>query len=472
MSGVLVIDGPINGVYGGIFNGPAPAAHTTPRDTGAGVDTAGRGAHQVFMPASRRDRQSAVEARRTWCVAMLCAGLLPAGSGCGQGTALADPTTAKPLVEILSWWLAPGEADAVQALIGAHVARHPEARIFNAMANSEEVLQTILADRMTSDPPDLLQVTLRQLTEIQQRYPGRLQSIDGLFNSLGLRDVVFPEAISDVTKGGRIMAMPVNLHRENSLFYNKAIFAAHHLSPPTTIAELIAVSKALKRAGVTPFATAYQGWVLRIMMTSLATGTMGGPAFRDYVTGKSMAGRQHLRDAITLFGELLQDYVNADASEEAFNWTNAAQVLYHGDAAMLFHGDWAKGYLMQLGWKPGVDFGIVPAPGAPGLFLYLTDALCVPEATTNKPGALEFLGTVASIEGQVAFNRVKGSTPIRKDVPESDLDSVGWGTLNDFVKATIRMPAPNPRSMDEAMLRFAADRDVDALLGAFDIHAL
>ena len=42
------------------------------------------------------------------------------------------PAQARELVEIFSWWSAPGEADALEALIAAHQATHREARIFNS----------------------------------------------------------------------------------------------------------------------------------------------------------------------------------------------------------------------------------------------------------------------------------------------------------------------------------------------------
>jgi glucose/mannose transport system substrate-binding protein len=406
--------------------------------------------------------------RRLLLLAALLAGVGLQGAGCGDDGGAVGRPRAKPLVEILSWWLAPGEAEALQALIHVHSTAYPDARIFNSAAVSALATMRIIGDRLThGDPPDILQVNARQLREVVEQYPGKLESLDGLFDSLELARAVFPEAIADVSHGGHIMAMPVNMHRENALFYNKAIFAAHKLTPPTTVAELLQICRTLKAAGVTPLATANQGWILRMMLDSIAAGTMGIASFRDYFTGGSAAGLPQLREAVAVVAELLASYTNPDAGEPGFGWTNAAQALYNGDAAMMFHGDWAKGYFVQLGWRPGIDFGVVAAPGTAGLFLYLTDSFAVPKGAVNRSGAHDLLATVASPAGQVAFNALKGSSPIRADISAGALDPLGQATLDDLVKARIRMPAPNRSVYDEALQTFAADRDEEALFRTF-----
>jgi glucose/mannose transport system substrate-binding protein len=404
----------------------------------------------------------------TRAVATVCMVASLALAGCGTGDAGTYVQRRQPLVEILTWWVAPGEAEAVQSLIHTHIDHYPDDRIFNTAISSELATQEMVEQRLShGDLPDLLQVTAPLFQVIQQRHPGWLQSLDDLYDSLGLRQKIFAAAVAEVTEAGHILAMPINLHRENGLFYNKALFAAHHLQPPTTVAELMAVCKKLKAEGVTPIATARQGWILRQMLNSLIAGTMGSAVYHDYFTSKGTAGVPQIRQAIALLAEILKNYVNPDAGEDGFNWTNAAQTLFNGDAAMFFHGDWVRGYLIQLGWRPGIDFGVVGSPGASDLFIYLADSLAIPKGARNIRGARELLGTMASPAGQVAFNRVKGSTPIRSDVPAGALDPVGEATLEDFKNARVRMRAPNPPQLDSAVLKFSADWDGDALLRAF-----
>ncbi|MEO6599470.1 MAG: ABC transporter substrate-binding protein [Polyangiaceae bacterium] len=382
------------------------------------------------------------------------------------GAAL-EPKSVK-LVELFSWWTAPGEGEALQALIATHRQTHPHARLFNAAAASGSRAQALLAERLKGPhPPDLFQKNAHDVPEFLRENPGALEPLDELFHELQLEQVVYPEVLANLRLGGHYYSMPVNIHRENALFYNARLFAEHGLAPPSTFSELMQVCKKLKAAGVTPIATADQGWILRVMFNSIAMGKMGAAHFHAYFMGQLPADDAELRDAISTFGDILAQYTNVDAKEEDFGWTNAAQAVYNGDAAMFFHGDWAKGYFTQLGWVPGVDFGVVGAPGASEVFLYGVDVFAVPKGALNERGAREFLTTVASPAGQIAFNTIKGSSPIRRDIPSSALDTLGRATVADLQNAKIRMLIPSRPGWDEALQQFAKDGDVSAVMRTF-----
>jgi glucose/mannose transport system substrate-binding protein len=382
-----------------------------------------------------------------------------AGRGADQG---------RDLVEIFSWWSAPGEADALEALIDTHQTTHPRARIFNAAAasgsNARERLEVRLAN---NQPPDIFQEYIHDLRALASHATENHILLDDLFDRLGLRSVVFPEILHDVTRDGHIYAMPVNIHRENALFYNRRLLAAHHVAVPTTLDELLIACRALKRAGVIPMATAGQGWILRIMFNSLAMGKMGSAGYRDYFMGQGPADGGRLREAIDVFAEVVENYINPDAGDDGFGWTNAAQTVVDGDAAMILHGDWTKGYFTQLGWSGETDFGVVGAPGASDMFLYGVDAFALARGGRNELGARNFLATVASPAGQVAFNRIKGSSPIRPDVPRSELDLLGRETLDDLEHAKIRMLVRSRPVWEEALADFTRDHDRARLLRAF-----
>lgn len=399
------------------------------------------------------------------------ASLLVAGAlaGCGSETAgsveqTQSEASPRELLELVSWWMAPGEAEALQALIATHKRAHPSSRPFNAVAANGGRTKPWVERRLAQgDPPDLLQQNAHDLRAFVETHPGKLEQIDSLVDELGLRKAAFSEVLADVTVGGHVYAMPVNVHRENTLFYNRALFDAHGLTPPRSVEELFTVCEALKKAGVTPIATSHQGWILRIMFHSILMGHMGSAHYQDYFAGKLPAEDPKLRETIGLLHQILDKYANPDASEEGFGWTNAAQAVFNGDAAMFFHGDWVKGYLSQLGWKPGVDFGAVGAPGASEVFLYGVDVFSLPNGAMNQPGALEFLATIASREAQVTFNQLKGASPIRNDIEKSQLDAVSRSTLIDLEQAKVRMLVPSLPNWDDALGAFAKDRDEELL---------
>ena len=413
--------------------------------------------------------------RRLWRACVIAGAALAWAAGCGapsnepDNVGTAEPlngatTQRKLLVELFSWWTAPGEAEAFQRLVDAHKSSAPDARLFNAAAASGVQAQEILKQRLAhNDVPDLFQENLHDLKLYVLQNPGKLMPLDATFDELHLRSVIFPEVLTDLTIGGHLYSMPVNVHRENTLIYNKKLFAQHGVTLPATLDELRLACAAFKSKGVTPIATSHQGWILRIMFNSIAAAHMGVRRYYEHATNRISPEDASLRESVRIFGELLFNYANSDAGEEGFGWMNAAQAVMSGDAAMYIHGDWAKGYLAQLGAVPEVDFGTSAAPGTKRLFLYTVDVFAVPRQAPNVEGAMAFLRTIASSNAQAAFNRIKGSSPIRSDLPVENLDLSGKATLKDLEQAEIRMSLRLGDGWDDAMARYAKNRDEEAL---------
>ena len=90
----------------------------------------------------------------------LVAGALGA-IGCGDGGGAMTGAggmggTTETTIELFSWWIAPGEAEALQALIDLNRTNHPNERIFNAGAVSGADARTTLMQRLAANnPPDL-----------------------------------------------------------------------------------------------------------------------------------------------------------------------------------------------------------------------------------------------------------------------------------------------------------------------------
>ena len=302
-------------------------------------------------------------------------------------------------------------------------------------------------------------------------HPGKVKSLDSFFTDSTLHAAVLPDVLANVTIDGHVSAMPVGLHRENSLFYSKQIFTAQKLEPPKTLSEFLDVCQKLKAAGITPVAMGGQGWIMQKMFTQILQGAMGAELFKDFITAVKPITDADVKaafmSAIDTFGTVMTTYVDVEqAKNDKFGWTDAADAVHDGKAAMYLHGDWVKGYFVQLGWSPGVDFGQIGGPGSSDLFWYGVDVFGLPEHAPHPEDAHDFLAVVASKEGQVAFNRLKGSTPMRTDV-RADLDPLGQTTLDDLVNAKVRLPVFNRSAWDDACLNFSKDGNKDALYQAF-----
>jgi glucose/mannose transport system substrate-binding protein len=236
---------------------------------------------------------------------------------------------------------------------------------------------------------------------------------------------------------------------------------------PTNLEELLAACEAFKAAGIIPIATSHQGWILRILFNGILPASLGYDGFAAYFADMGELDETAMRQAIATFDQVLASYVNDSAADPNFGWTECADLLLNDQAAMLIHGDWAKGYLTSLGWTPGEGFGVTSAPGASDIFLYGVDTFALLAEGKQPEAAKSFLRTVASKEGQVAFNKLKGSSPMRLDVPAAEFDVVAQETLQSLKDARLRLLAPANALWDDALHAFAADRDADALLAVY-----
>jgi len=372
------------------------------------------------------------------------------------------------VVELASWWVAAGEADALNALIGEYQKAHPGKRVNGSGDVSSSEVRAKLDSAIATNPPDVFQINAHDIPSWVEMHPGTLSPLDDLFSESEIKAAVLPDVLSQVSVDNQVVAMPVGIHRENSLFFNRAIFSQLKIIPPTTIPELIGACKTVKAAGITPIAMSNDGWVVRILFNDILQGTMGVDTFHDFITGATPVTDSQmtakLKESISTMSEVLTSYVNPDAADSS--WTDAADQVFHGEAAMLLHGDWAKGYFVTLGWTPGIDFGQTGGPGASDLFWYGIDAFAAPSAATHADNARDFLSVVLSKEGQVAFSRLKGSTPVRTDVSEQ-LDRLAQTTMIELVNSKRRIPVIAKSAWDEAFHTFATDRDQDALYQAY-----
>jgi glucose/mannose transport system substrate-binding protein len=383
-----------------------------------------------------------------------CSASGPGGSGTGE------------VVELTSWWVAAGEVNALNAIIGLYEKAHPGASVHSSGDASASDVRIKLDMNIATSPPDVFQINAQDIPSWVAMHPGTLSPLDDLFAEPALKAAVLPDVLSRVTAENQIIAVPVGIHRENSLFFNRKIFTNLSLVAPATISELIEVCKTIKAAGITPIALSKDGWVVRILFNDIVQGTMGVETFNDFITGVTPVTdptvKAKLKESISIMSEVLTNYVNPDAGDANFTWSDAADQVFHGEAAMLLHGDWAKGYFVARGWTPGIDFGQTGGPGASDLFWYAIDAFAAPMLAAHPDTARDFLSVVLSKEAQVAFSRLKGSTPARTDV-SGQLDRLGELTLLELVNSKRRIPVIAKQEWDDALHSFATNLDQEAL---------
>lgn len=400
--------------------------------------------------------------------------MIPLGvASCGSSdpapstTAGAVETTAsQPLtVDILSYWATPGAAETLQAVINVHKAKHPDDRVINS-AQMNMDWEALLADRIAAGTtPDLyVQHSSEVAAFLQKHGADSLRPLDDFLALPGQTSLVansIPELFEESTVDGKVYAVPAGyVTRANAMYFNLQLFAAHHLTLPTTIDEFRTVCQEFKAAGVSCMTVSF----MTMLFEDLLAGTMGIDAYYTY-RRTGVVDEAALSKGVDLFAEVLDDYLYPAALQADGTQDAEVKQLMEGKAAMYANGDWMKAGLQQLGWTPGVDFTVLAAPGNAGLFTYAADVFTVPATALHVDGAYSFLSSALSAEGQAAFVG-KDATPTRTDQDMAGADSVRQGIVRDWRQAKHRLAANTKFIWEGALQEFAHSpaRDKQKLL--------
>nr|HPM78929.1 ABC transporter substrate-binding protein [bacterium] len=353
--------------------------------------------------------------RHTWMILLLAVAIIGLSlPGCSDKSKTEPGAAAPQELTIFSWWTAGGEADGLNELIKLFEAKNPNVKVVNAAvaggagSNAKAVLKTRM---LGGDAPGTFQVHGgAELidTWVKAQY---MAPITALFNEDNLGSKFPPQLLDMVGSNGMIYAVPANIHRSNNIWYNLKIFQDNGLEAPKTLDEWLAACAKLKQAGITPIALASRdSWPLTHLFESLLVAVGGVDFYNDLFAGKIAWDDPKVMEALSTLEKLVA-YANTDHS--TLTWDQACGLVSQGKAAMTVMGDWAKGFFMSQGQKPGVEFGAAPTPGTIGTFIVVTDTFGLPAKAPNPELTIEFLRVVASIEGQVNVNLKKGSIPAR-----------------------------------------------------------
>jgi glucose/mannose transport system substrate-binding protein len=340
-------------------------------------------------------------------------------------------------LEIYSWW-AGGEAPALQALLDLYSKKYPDVQVTNptvaggAGTNAKAVLKTRM---LGGNPPDSFQAHAGQELIGTYVVAGRMEPLTDLFKSEGWTDKMPKGLIDLISYKGDIWSVPVNIHRANVLWYVPANLKQWGIEVPKTLDDLWAVCETLKGKGI---ATLAQGGAFTTphLWENIAIATLGAQGWNDLWTGKLNWTDDKVKAVWTNFGKAL-DCSNSDA-DSLGDWIPAAEMVLNGKAAFQIMGDWEAGYFTAVkNLEPGTGFGWAPAPGTAGVFDMLSDSFGLPKGIADKDNTIAWLKVLGSVEGQDAFNPLKGSIPARTDADPSKYNKYSQSALADWAKDTI-----------------------------------
>ena len=402
------------------------------------------------------------------------------GSDNSSSDQAAQNAAATKKLEVFSWWTSGSEDAALKQLFSAYKTADPGVAITNGAVaggggnNAQAVLQTRLQG---NNPPDSWQTHPGQAIS-QFVDAGYLADLTSVEKKLG---DVMPKALVDAqSKDGKVYGISTGAHRGNVLWYSTKALKQAGVSEPGkdyTFDQFVADLAKLKAAGVTPLCVgAKDPFAAPQLFENTLLGVIGPEKWAAITSGKTGWDDPQVKQAAANYVKLLP-YFDPDAS--ASTWDQATKRIASGQCGFESMGDWAYGELTKAGAKEGTDFGYVPHPGTNGSFVLVVDTFVVAKNAKNIKNAMDWVQSIASKDAQLAFNREKGSTPVRNDVDVSSYPKYQQEAAKAYrsdkpVWSIAHGQATSPQfqqSFYDAVTQFTQSKDVNAFVQALQSAA-
>lgn len=335
------------------------------------------------------------------------------------GTAALVPAGAAELkAEVIHWWTSGGESAAVK-VFAEQFTKAGGTWIDTAIAGGANARTAAINRVVGGKPPTAMQFnTGKQFDDLVAG--DLLRDVDALAAAGKWREIMPAPIVAAVTRNGKFYAVPVNIHAQNWLWYNKAVFEKAGATEPKTLDELFVALDKIKATGAIPLAFAgTKTWERGLFNSVLAA------ADRDlYVNvytkrDTALVKGAEFRKVAETFGKL-RGYV--DSGSPGRNWNDATALVISGKAGMQFMGDWAKGEFNAAGQTVGKEYGcaVVGPSYVMGGDVFTFAKIKDPDQTAAQDLLAK---TLLEPETQIKFNAKKGSVPVRTDIDVSTLDA-------------------------------------------------
>jgi glucose/mannose transport system substrate-binding protein len=369
-------------------------------------------------------------------------------SACGSAATPAPAAATGGKVEVFSWWVGPGEADGLAAMVKIFQAQYPNETFVNAAVagGAGTNAQAVLATRLQAgDPPDSWQAHAGMAT-FAYANAKQIQPLDDFYTKTGFGAVLPKSLLALISINGHPYSVPVNIHRSNVMWYNPKVLAAAGVTIPAggfaSWSDFFAACDKIKAAGKTCLSLGPEGFTAMHLWENVMIGSLGADKWSGLWTIPATTdwNGADVKAALANYATVLS-YTNSDASTLS-DWQPASKLVADGDAAFNIMGDWAYGYFANpapngLALKPHTDFDWTPTPGTQGIFVFLSDSFVLPVGNKNPEGTTDWLTIAASKAGQEAFNPLKGSICARTDCNQSLFSEYSQNAAKDWASDAI-----------------------------------
>lgn len=393
-------------------------------------------------------------------------------TACGGGNTPTAKDGGASEVDVMTWWSAGSEKDGLEALVKVFNQQHPNTKFVNQAISGgagDQAKQKLQTDLAAGTPPDSYQAHAG--AELSADIAaGYLTNVSNLYDEFKLREA-FPKTLIDrLTVDGKIYSIPSNVHRANVVWANVKVLKEAGLNPAkpaTDIKGWIADMEKIKAAGKTPI-TVGATWTQLQLLETILISDLGADGYNDLMAGKMKWDNPKVGEAFKDFDTIMK---LTDKGLWSGDWEPAmAGVVKDDKVAYNVMGDWALAAFNAANKKAGVNYVYFPVPGTKGIFDFLADSFTLPVKAKHPGGAKNWLNTISSKEGQIAFNTVKGSIPARSDLSDAEkakFSEYQQSAMKDFgsdiIVSSIAHGAALPLNVTEAMKQALGQYDSGSL---------
>jgi len=349
---------------------------------------------------------------------------LPVAHAQPSASLAAQNSAFQPTVEVIHFWVSQSEKKALDAYRRAW--KDLGGKWNDLPTKDKQAELTIVTDRIANGyPPTVMQWFGN---EGGQELPemGVVQDIEEVATADHWRDFLPRNVVDRISYKGRIYFAPTNIHAENWLWTSKKIFDQLKLPSPTSWDSLLDSAAKIKAAGYTPIARGSGTWETSLIFNDIVYSVYGAEAYVRLMSGSDPQAAMK-PEMLKALGILRRLSAFVEPARVGKTWADATLSVGRGRAGMQFMGDWAKAELTEAGLAADKDFRCTLAPGTESVYFVVVDAFAFPITSNanDRRSQLLFARQVMNIDNQLAFNRVKGSIPVRTDIQRKNLDACG-----------------------------------------------
>lgn len=306
-------------------------------------------------------------------------------------------------------------------LVADFEAKNPDITV-EVNTTAHEQFKTVLPNWLTSrNAPDVVTwFAGYRMQAFAER--GLLEPLDDAFSGNEFNEA-FPEAFVRASSyNDSIYFLPQSWYWW-AVYYNTKVFDELGLSVPETWDEFLAVSEALKQAGIQPIAIgARDTWTAGGWFGALNSAINGMDYHEALTAGRIPYTDAGVQKVFETFAELnTKGYIMENAT--SYSWQEAATLLFNEEAGMYLMGQFIYDVAPE-NVQQNLDFFRFPTVGDHGYAVDTpTDGYMIPANATNKEAAKRFIAYLATEESQEMFATELGRLAANQNVAPPDANA-------------------------------------------------